>query len=225
MPDKIQAVTNMTTHTSVTELQCFLGMCNFLSQNGQNQWAPAATDLQRHTIHLGTCAYRSLSTYEESDINSTNSVVLQPQEAYCPTNGCMHQRTRSCPLVRWTPCVFCIQITDNSTTELCSHRTWSFSCFMGSSEVPSLLVWETFHAANWQETTTSHPQQIPSGGYSMYAVLALTTHTIWHDSRVHQRWDQPHHWLFVQSSSSLGYHQPSYLASEPDHCTCKMYTR
>ena len=32
MPDKIQAVTNMTTPTSVTELQCFLGMCNFLSK-------------------------------------------------------------------------------------------------------------------------------------------------------------------------------------------------
>ena len=32
MPDKIQAVTNMTTPTSITELQCFLGMCNFLSK-------------------------------------------------------------------------------------------------------------------------------------------------------------------------------------------------
>ena len=32
MPDKIQAVTNMTIPTSVTELQCFLGMCNFLSK-------------------------------------------------------------------------------------------------------------------------------------------------------------------------------------------------
>ena len=32
MPDKIQAVTNMTTPTSVTELQYFLAMCNFLSK-------------------------------------------------------------------------------------------------------------------------------------------------------------------------------------------------
>ena len=32
MPDKIQAVTNITTPISVTELQCFLGMCNFLSK-------------------------------------------------------------------------------------------------------------------------------------------------------------------------------------------------
>ena len=32
MPDKVQAVTEMTTPTSVTELQCFLGMCNFLSK-------------------------------------------------------------------------------------------------------------------------------------------------------------------------------------------------
>ena len=32
IPDKIQAVTNMTTPTSVTKLQCFLGMCNFLSK-------------------------------------------------------------------------------------------------------------------------------------------------------------------------------------------------
>ena len=31
MPDKVQAVTGMTTPTSVTELQHFLGMCNFLS--------------------------------------------------------------------------------------------------------------------------------------------------------------------------------------------------
>ena len=32
MPDKVQAVTEMIMPTSVTELQCFLGMCNFLSK-------------------------------------------------------------------------------------------------------------------------------------------------------------------------------------------------
>ena len=32
MPDKLQAVTEMTTPTSVTGLQCILGMCNFLSK-------------------------------------------------------------------------------------------------------------------------------------------------------------------------------------------------
>ena len=32
MPDKVQAVTGMTTPTSVTELQHFLGMCNLLSK-------------------------------------------------------------------------------------------------------------------------------------------------------------------------------------------------
>ena len=32
MPDKVQAVTEMITPTSVTELQLFLGMCNFLSK-------------------------------------------------------------------------------------------------------------------------------------------------------------------------------------------------
>ena len=32
MPDKVQAVTEMTMPTYVTELQCFLGMCNFLSR-------------------------------------------------------------------------------------------------------------------------------------------------------------------------------------------------
>ena len=32
LPDKVQAVTEMTMLTSVTELQCFLGMCNFLSK-------------------------------------------------------------------------------------------------------------------------------------------------------------------------------------------------
>ena len=32
MPDKVQAVTEMTMPTSVTELQCFLGMCNFPSK-------------------------------------------------------------------------------------------------------------------------------------------------------------------------------------------------
>ena len=32
MPDKVQAVTGMTTPISVTELQHFLGMCNFLSK-------------------------------------------------------------------------------------------------------------------------------------------------------------------------------------------------
>ena len=25
-------------------------------------------------------------------------------------------KARSCPSARWTPCVFCIQVTDNSTT-------------------------------------------------------------------------------------------------------------
>ena len=32
MPDKVKAITEMTTPTSVTELQCFLGICNFLSK-------------------------------------------------------------------------------------------------------------------------------------------------------------------------------------------------
>ena len=32
MPDKVQVVTEMTIPTSLTELQCFLGMCNFLSK-------------------------------------------------------------------------------------------------------------------------------------------------------------------------------------------------
>ena len=32
IPDKVQAVTEMTMPISVTELQCFLGMCNFLSK-------------------------------------------------------------------------------------------------------------------------------------------------------------------------------------------------
>ena len=32
MPDKVQGVTEVTTPTSLTELQCFLGMCNFLSK-------------------------------------------------------------------------------------------------------------------------------------------------------------------------------------------------
>ena len=58
MLDKIQAVTNMTTHTSVTELQCFLGMCNFLSM-----FSPRMAEISEplcqltcnsHTIHLGT---------------------------------------------------------------------------------------------------------------------------------------------------------------------------
>ena len=57
MPDKIQAVTNMTTPTSFTELQCFLGMCIF-SLSSLPEWqksvSPASTDLQWHTIHLGT---------------------------------------------------------------------------------------------------------------------------------------------------------------------------
>ena len=32
MPDKVQAVIELTMPTSATELQCFLGMCNFLSK-------------------------------------------------------------------------------------------------------------------------------------------------------------------------------------------------
>ena len=42
------------------------------------------------------------------------------QKACCATNRFMYQRVRSCPPARWTPCVFCIQVTDSSTTKLCT---------------------------------------------------------------------------------------------------------
>ena len=49
MPDKIQTVTNMTTPTSVTELQCFLGMCNFLSK-----FSPRMAEISE-PLHQLTC--------------------------------------------------------------------------------------------------------------------------------------------------------------------------
>ena len=49
MPDKIQAVTNMTTPTSVTELQRFLGMCNFLSK-----FSPRMAEISE-PLHQLTC--------------------------------------------------------------------------------------------------------------------------------------------------------------------------
>ena len=49
MPDKVQAVTKMTTPTSVTELQCFLGMCNFLSK-----FSPRMAEISE-PLHQLTC--------------------------------------------------------------------------------------------------------------------------------------------------------------------------
>ena len=49
MPDKIQAVTNMTTPSSVTELQHFLGMCNFLSK-----FSPRMAEISE-PLHQLTC--------------------------------------------------------------------------------------------------------------------------------------------------------------------------
>ena len=49
MPDKVQAVTEMTTPTSVTELQCFLGMCNFLSK-----FSPRMAEISE-PLHQLTC--------------------------------------------------------------------------------------------------------------------------------------------------------------------------
>ena len=49
MPDKIQAVTNMTTPTSVTELQHFLGMYNFLSK-----FSPRMAKISK-PLHQLTC--------------------------------------------------------------------------------------------------------------------------------------------------------------------------
>ena len=49
MPDKVQAVTEMTTPTSVTELQCFLGMCNFLSK-----FSPRMAEISEPLLQL-TC--------------------------------------------------------------------------------------------------------------------------------------------------------------------------
>ena len=110
-----------------------------LSQNGRNQWSPVSADLQRHPIHMGTWTYWSLPTAKEGDLNSTSTAILWPKKACCPANRCMYQRARSCPPARWTSCVFCIQVTDNCTTKLCSYRAWSSSCFMGSPEVSFML--------------------------------------------------------------------------------------
>ena len=49
MPDKVQAVTEMTTPISVTELQCFLGMCNFLSK-----FSPRMTEISE-PLHQLIC--------------------------------------------------------------------------------------------------------------------------------------------------------------------------
>ena len=49
MPDKVQAVTGMTTPTSVIELQCFLGMCNFLSK-----FSPRMAEISE-PLHQLTC--------------------------------------------------------------------------------------------------------------------------------------------------------------------------
>ena len=49
MPDKVQAVAGMTTPTSVTELQCFLGMCNFLSK-----FSPRMAEISE-PLHQLTC--------------------------------------------------------------------------------------------------------------------------------------------------------------------------
>ena len=49
MPDKVQAVTEMTMPTSVTELQCFLGMCNFLSK-----FSPRMAEISE-PLHQLTC--------------------------------------------------------------------------------------------------------------------------------------------------------------------------
>ena len=49
MPDKVQAVTEMTTPTSVTELQCFLGTCNFLSK-----FSPRMAEISE-PLHQLTC--------------------------------------------------------------------------------------------------------------------------------------------------------------------------
>ena len=68
MPNKVQAVTEMTTPTSVTELQCFLGMCNFLSK-----FSPRMAEISE-PLHQLTC--RSLPTAKEGDLNSTNTAIL-----------------------------------------------------------------------------------------------------------------------------------------------------
>ena len=49
MPDKVQAVTDMTMPTSVTELQHFLGMCNFLSK-----FSPRMAEISE-PLHQLTC--------------------------------------------------------------------------------------------------------------------------------------------------------------------------
>ena len=127
MPDKIQAVTNMTTPTSVTELQHFLGMCNFLSK-----FSPRMAEISE-PLHQLTCngvpyiwgpehteafqlLKREISTAQVLRYyNPKKSVVLQ---THASTKG-----PRSCRLTRMTPCVFCIKITNNTTRELCRYRT------------------------------------------------------------------------------------------------------
>ena len=56
IPDKVQAVTGMTTPTSVTELQCFLGMYNFLSKFSPRmaEISEPLCQLTWHPIHMGT---------------------------------------------------------------------------------------------------------------------------------------------------------------------------
>ena len=178
MPDKIQAVTNMTTPTSVTELQCFLGMSNFLSKLSPRMaktseplfqltcncipfiWGPEDTEaFQLLKRKISTAPILRYYNPKKPGVLQTDVCTKGPGAVLLQDGH---------------PVYFASKSLTTAQQNYVAIELGSFSCFMGSSKVPSLLVWETFHAANWPETTSSHPQQIPSGGYSTYAVLLPT---------------------------------------------------
>ena len=116
MPDKVQAVTEMTTPTSVTELQCFLGMCNFLSK-----FSPRMAEISEPLCQL-TCkgipfiwGPEHTEAFQLLKREISTAPILRyydTKKACCPANRCMYKRAWSCPPARWTPCVFCIQVTE-----------------------------------------------------------------------------------------------------------------
>ena len=151
MPDKVKAIIEMTTPTSVTELQCFLGICNFLSK-----FSPRMAEISEPLRQLTCKGVPFIWGPEHTEAFNMlkREISTAPVLKYYDPHKPLTLQTDACSkgLVLSSYKMDTLSILHQKhlqcTTKLCHNRARSTCCIMDSTKVPSLPIWKSLHFAD-----------------------------------------------------------------------------
>ena len=229
MPDKVQAVTGMTTPTSVTELQRFLGMCNFLSK-----FSPRMAEISEPLCQLTCKGIPFIWGPEHTEAFQLlkREISTAPILRYYDPKKPVVLQTDAC-----TKRLGAVLLQDGHPVYFASKSLTAAQQNYVAIELEALAVsWavQKFHHYLYGTSFTLQTDQKPLQAILSKSLVEATPWmqrlllpTIPYDMAVEYIKGETN---FIadclsKSTCSQRYHQVTNLASESDHCTCKMYTR